>query len=67
MKIDAEDWFALAHWAKENDHFMGRDRAMLYNMGRKKAREEPLTIRQARYAFDLHKKSIEMGFERPQE
>lgn len=62
MSIDQGMWFALAQWAKEKDTLQGRDRAMLYNMARKRAREEPLTPKQARYALDLYRQLVEQGF-----
>jgi very-short-patch-repair endonuclease len=65
MDIDADVWFTMAHWARTNDFLTGHDRKMLYDMGRKKAREEPLSVRQARYALSLYRKCFEKGCDNP--
>ena len=63
--IDAEAWFALSHWAKENDVFRGNDRSMLYRMGILTRGEIPVTVKQASYALSLFEQAKKKGFERP--
>ncbi len=63
--IEAEVWFSLARWAKDNNLLEGRDRRMMYNMGLYKKREQPLTFKQARYALRLLREAKRAGFEHP--
>src|SRR5690606_37488121 len=32
--VDGEIWFAIARWAKKNDHFQGWERRLLFSIGR---------------------------------
>jgi hypothetical protein len=66
MQLDSEVWFAVSHWTKKHGFFNGRDRAMLYNMGKLIANESPLTIKQARHALSLLQQARDAGFEHEQ-
>ena len=62
-KINAEIWFALAKWAKENNRFTPFDRKLSYNLGVLANRKAPLSPKQAKNALRILKQSRDEGFQ----
>ncbi|MEJ2905145.1 AIPR family protein [Pedobacter panaciterrae] len=60
--IDAEIWFGISKWAKENSKFTPFDRKLLFNLGVLANRKAILNIKQAKNALRLIKASKEQGF-----
>ncbi|ACU03160.1 AIPR family protein [Pedobacter heparinus] len=60
--VDAEVWFSISKWAKENNKFTPFDRKLLFNLGVLANRKAALTLKQAKNAIRLIKSSKEQGF-----
>lgn len=62
MSIESQVWYRLAKWAKDLDLLQGKDRRMLFSMGRITERGSPMSEKQAKYAMDLYRKCADAGF-----
>ncbi|MBI5538926.1 MAG: AIPR family protein [Bacteroidia bacterium] len=62
-KINAEVWFALSKWAKENNRFTPFDRKLAYNLGVLANRKAAITPKQAKNALRIIKQAKEEGFQ----
>ncbi len=60
--IQAEIWFAISKWAKENGRFTPFDRKLCYNLGVLANRKTVLSLKQAKNALRIYGQSIEEGF-----
>lgn len=57
-----DTWFALSHWAKENEMFDGRERSLAYGIGIGISKKWILSDKQLYAADRIYKKAIENGF-----
>lgn len=55
-------WFALSHWAKENDLLTPWDRKFAFDIGRGKIRGWTWTDKQVELAAKLYQKAVILGF-----
>lgn len=62
-KINAEIWFSLSKWAKENNRFTPYDRKLSYNLGVLANRKASLSPKQAKNALRILKQAKDEGFE----
>jgi hypothetical protein len=60
--LSAEQWFALAKWAKERDHLQGWQRSLSVSMGRLAAQGRPPSPKQAAQAVKIIASARELGF-----
>jgi hypothetical protein len=61
-RIQAEIWFAISKWAKENGRFTPFDRKLCYNLGVLANRKTVLSLKQAKNALRIYGQSIDEGF-----
>ena len=61
-KINAEVWFALSKWARENNRFTPFDRKLAYNLGILANRKSLFTSKQSKNALRILKQAKEEGF-----
>lgn len=61
--IDANTWFALAKWAKENDELTPLDRKMAFSFGTLRSRGKMFTLKQAIAGLKIIETAKELGFE----
>lgn len=61
-KVNAETWFAVSKWAKENNKFTPFDRKLAYNLGVLSNRKSALTTKQAKNALRILKQATDDGF-----
>jgi len=66
-EIAPEVWFAISRWAKENDHFMGWERGVLYSVGKRLRQGIPPSEKQAKHASRLYSLAINNGFVKEKE
>jgi len=57
-----ECWWALSHWAKENNLFTPKDRSMFFNIGKIIAQNKIPSDKQNDYGLDLLKLAADKGF-----
>ena len=62
VKINAEVWFSLSKWARENNRFTPFDRKLAYNLGVLANRKSIFTPKQAKNALRILKQAKEEGF-----
>lgn len=55
-------WFALAHWAKENDKLTGVSRRFAFQVGRYISNQWPLSEKQETWANQIYDTSLSEGF-----
>lgn len=61
--LSAEQWFALAKWAKERDHLQSWQRSLAFGMGRLASQGRQPTPKQATQAVRIIASATELGFE----
>ena len=62
----AEDWFALAKWAKERGLLEGWERSLAFSLGKLAARGADPSDKQAVQGARIMKRARELGFVRQQ-
>lgn len=60
--ISANTWFKLSKWAKETSNFQPWQRKISFTIGTLINKGKMPTYKQAYYAFEMYKESVEKGF-----
>jgi len=60
--IDADIWFSMSHWAKENGYLFGWERRLLFSLGRIVARGQSASVKQARQGVRIYDECMGLGF-----
>lgn len=60
--IEAEVWFLISKWAKENNKFTPFDRKLAYNLGVLANRKASLSVKQSKNALRIIKSAVDNGF-----
>lgn len=60
--LSAEQWFALAKWAKERGHLQSWQRSLAFSMGKLAAQNRPPSPKQATQAVKIIDAARELGF-----
>ena len=61
-EISAEEWFAIANWAKLTDNLMPWQRKLSFSMGRLASQQRKPSPKQAKQGLILREKALETGF-----
>jgi hypothetical protein len=60
--VPAEEWFAIANWAKVTSNLQPWQRSLSFSLGRLASSERKPSIKQARQGEILRNKALELGF-----
>ena len=61
-KIVAEEWFAIANWAKVTNNLQPWQRSLSFSLGRLASNDRKPSVKQARQGEILREKALELGF-----
>lgn len=62
LNIEADSWFALAHWAKETNNLAAWQRSLSYSLGRLAARGARPSIKQLQQGLKILQEARRLGF-----
>ena len=64
-EIDAETWFSINNWSKDNPgELTPKEQAFVGQVAWNMKRNKPLTYKQSKWALDIYEKAKDAGWER---
>ncbi len=62
MKVPAETWFKISHWAKETDNLTPWQRGIAFSLGKLASRQSSPSLKQAQQGLKILEESGRLGF-----
>ncbi len=60
--ISANEWFSIAHWAKENGYLSSFQRSLAFSLGVLASRGRSASEKQIKYGVEVLKEARRLGF-----